>query len=200
MRVARPGLAGPPHARARARAFVLMTSLKYGWSFLDGGNGGRQVQGERVKRKDLVRGPLADLYGSAYARAYSRGRIQGVGERFCFLVTFIWALGDVGVRTLHKSGVAVCECRHRDINPAARRLPSGYLLLLRRRLFFVSLVYFPNLFLFLPLPILYLLSRSCSLILSFTLYLLRLPLLRVLSSHVLTAEFSSTVWCTLFCI
>lgn len=97
-------------------------------------------------------------------------------------MTFIWAtLGDVGVRTLHKSGVAVCECRHRDINPAARRLPSGYLLLLRRRLFFVSLVYFPNLFLLLPLPILYLLSRSRSLILSFALYLLRLPFLSVSS-------------------
>lgn len=60
------------------------------------------------------------------------------GERFCFLVTFIWALGDVGVRALHKSGVAVCECRHRDINPGARRLPSGYLFLLHCHLLFVA--------------------------------------------------------------
>lgn len=95
-----------------------------------------------------VRGPRAELYGSAYARAYSQRRVQREGKRFCFLVTFIWALGDVGVHALHKSGVAVCECGHRDINPGARRLPSGYLLLLLLLcLFFLTPVYFPNLFL-----------------------------------------------------
>lgn len=57
---------------------------------------GAQVQGERVKRKDLVRGPLADLYGSAYARAYSRGRVQGVGEAFLFPGDIY--LGDAGGR------------------------------------------------------------------------------------------------------
>lgn len=100
--------------------------------------GGRIPCGARTPRRTglLARGPTA------------RGESQGKGERFCFLVTFIWALGDVGVRTLHKSGMAVCWCRHRDINPGARRLPSGYLfLLLLRRLFFVSPVYFSNLLL-----------------------------------------------------
>lgn len=111
-----------------------------------------------------MRGPRAELYGSAYARACSQRRVQGEGERFCFLVTFIWALGDVGVRALHKSGVAVCECGHRDINPGARRLPSGYLFLLfllflLLRLFFVAPVHFPNLFLS---PLAYLLVRSFS--------------------------------------
>lgn len=100
--------------------------------------GGRIPCGARTPRRTglLTRGPTA------------RGESQGKGERFCFLVTFIWALGDVGVRTLHKSGMAVCWCRHRDINPGARRLPSGYLFLLPlRRLFFVSPVYISNLLL-----------------------------------------------------
>lgn len=184
-----------------------MTSLKYGWPFLGGGSGGANTGGERAKgedakarRKDPVRGPHAETYGSAYARAYSqRGESQGKGERFCFLVTFIWALGDVGVRTLHKSGMAVCWCRHRDINPGARRLPSGYLfLLLLRRLFFVSPVYFSNLLLSVSLLFSYLPRALVSL--SFSLCFLHLLLLRVLSSRVLTAGFSGTVWCTLFCI
>lgn len=151
--------------------------------------GGRIPCGARTPRRTglLTRGPTA------------RGESQGKGERFCFLVTFIWALGDVGVRTLHKSGMAVCWCRHRDINPGARRLPSGYLfLLLLRRLFFVSPAYFSNLLLSVSLLFSYLPRALVSL--SFSLCFLHLLLLRVLSSRVLTAGFSGTVWCTLFCI
>lgn len=151
--------------------------------------GGRIPCGARTPRRTglLTRGPTAG------------GESQGKGERFCFLVTFIWALGDVGVRTLHKSGMAVCWCRHRDINPGARRLPSGYLfLLLLRRLFFVSPVYFSNLLLSVSLLFSYLPRALVSL--SFSLCFLHLLLLRVLSSRVLTAGFSGTVWCTLFCI
>lgn len=94
-----------------------------------------------------------------------RGRGPGKGERFCFLVTFIWALGDVGVRALHKSGVPVCECRHCDINPGARRLPSGYLLLLLPFIVFFSF----SLFLHLPrvFPHACLSSLSLSLFTSF---------------------------------
>lgn len=96
---------------------------------------------------------------------------MGKGERFCFLVTFIWALGDVGVRALHKSGVPVCECRHCDINPGARRLPSGYLLLLLLRPFFVAPVSFPSRSLSFHLPRVF--PHAC--FSSLSLYLLLLP-------------------------
>lgn len=178
-----------------------MTSLKYGWPFLGGGSGGANTGGERGRRGRMRRRGGRIPCGARTPRCTglltrgptARGESQGKGERFCFLVTFIWALGDVGVRTLHKSGMAVCWCRHRDINPGARRLPSGYLfLLLLRRLFFVSPVYFSNLLLsYLPRALVSL---------SFSLCFLHLLLLRVLSSRVLTAGFSGTVWCTLFCI
>lgn len=44
----------------------------------------------------------------------SQKRDRSKQKRFCFPMTFIWALGDIGVRALHKSDVAVCECRHCD--------------------------------------------------------------------------------------
>lgn len=68
-----------------------MTSLKYGWPFLGGGSGGANTGGERAKgedakarRKDPVRGPHAEMYGSAYARAYSQRRVTGEGGAFLF--------------------------------------------------------------------------------------------------------------------
>lgn len=83
------------------------------------------ARGPRVERYEFVR---ASLHIVSRAREKERMReARAGGTRFCFLVTFIWALGDVVARALHKSGVAVCECRHHDINPGARRLPSGYL-------------------------------------------------------------------------
>lgn len=208
MRVARPRHSRQPSTRARARARFCTNDVieiwlalsrrwergrEYRWGKGEGGGcegaeeGSRAGPARRDVRVCLLRGPTA------------RGESQGKGERFCFLVTFIWALGDVGVRTLHKSGMAVCWCRHRDINPGARRLPSGYLfLLLLRRLFFVSPVYFSNLLLSVSLLFWYLPRALVSL--SFSLCFLHLLLLRVLSSRVLTAGFSGTVWCTLFCI
>lgn len=110
--------------------------------------GGGREDAEEGSPRGGVRAPscTGSAYGAGLPALYSGGK------RFCFLVTFIWALGDVGVRALHKSGVAVCECRHRDINPGARRLPSGYLFLLLLRLFFVAPVYFPNLFLSFAFP------------------------------------------------
>lgn len=88
--------------------------------------------------------------------------------------------GDVGVRVLHKSGVTVCECGHRDINPGARRLPSGYLFLLLC-LFFVTPVYFSNLSLSFSLSLSRIFSRVRS-PLFFSLCLLHLFSLRLLVS------------------
>lgn len=202
MRVARPRHSRQPSTRARARArfctndvIEIWLALSRRWERGREYRWGKGAKGEdaKARRKDPVRGPHAEMYGSAYARAYSQRRVTGEGGAFLFPGDIYLGAGDVGVRTLHKSGMAVCWCRHRDINPGARRLPSGYLfLLLLRRLFFVSPVYFSNLLLsYLPRALVSL---------SFSLCFLHLLLLRVLSSRVLTAGFSGTVWCTLFCI
>lgn len=148
------GLASPPRARFctddvieiwSALSRWLERGREYKWGKSKGG--GRE-DAEEGSPRGGVRAPSCT--GSAYGAGLPAYNSEG--KRFCFLVTFIWALGDVGVRALHKSGVAVCECRHRDINPGARRLPSGYLFLLLLRLFFVAPLYFPNLFLSFAFP------------------------------------------------
>lgn len=78
-----------------------MTSLKYGRPFLGGWSGGANTGGEENVGEDRedaeegsrARGVRAPSYTGLLTRGPTDAGGEHKGERFCFLVTFIWALG-----------------------------------------------------------------------------------------------------------